>query len=177
MYRTTAGRRPGAIFAGAAASFTRQHDAAARAQLRRQSAHWKKKASQKAASKPPFRTSGALGSAVVIWPRRRGGSAGSRFVQSPAVFVMSSGPVFIKFGLLRGVDPAKYPVQHYLAANLRMRARCVELGGVRYPIDNVPMSAADWATHYGPRHAFFERAKARFDPHHLFAAPNREASR
>lgn len=88
------------------------------------------------------------------------------------------GPVFIKFGLLRGVhDPAKYPVQHYLAANLRMRARCVELGGVRYPIDNVPMSAADWATHYGPRHAFFERAKARFDPHHLFAAPNREPSR
>ena len=70
------------------------------------------------------------------------------------------------FALLRtaSVDnPAD--VAAMIEANRVVHDRAVACGGVTYPINSVPMSAADWRIHFGPRWRQLQAAKEEFDPH------------
>lgn len=52
-----------------------------------------------------------------------------------------------------------------IEANRVVRDRVVACGGVAYPINAVPMSPADWRTHFGPHWRQLQLAKQEFDPH------------
>ncbi|HZS19839.1 MAG TPA: FAD-binding protein [Pseudonocardiaceae bacterium] len=70
------------------------------------------------------------------------------------------------FGLLRTAsvdDPAD--VAAMTEANRTILDRALACGGVTYPINAVPMSPADWRTHFGPRWRQLQAAKQEFDPH------------
>jgi FAD/FMN-containing dehydrogenase len=74
------------------------------------------------------------------------------------------------FALLRTAsidDPAD--VTAMIKANRLVHDRALACGGVAYPINSVPMSAADWCSHFGPRWRQLQRAKQEFDPYGIFA--------
>lgn len=72
-------------------------------------------------------------------------------------------PVVFVLGLFRlAADAAT--AERMVAANRALYDRAVAAGGTVYPIDAIPLAAADWRAHYGRRwHTFAER-KRRFDP-------------
>jgi cytokinin dehydrogenase len=74
------------------------------------------------------------------------------------------------FALLRTAsadDPTGAPTggAAMIEANRVVRDRVVARGGVTYPINAVPMSLADWRTHFGPQWRQLQLAKHEFDPH------------
>ncbi|MGH3928489.1 MAG: FAD-binding protein [Pseudonocardiaceae bacterium] len=54
-------------------------------------------------------------------------------------------------------------------ANRAILDRAVASGATAYPINTLPMSPADWETHFGPRWPQLLAAKAEFDPHGILA--------
>lgn len=71
-------------------------------------------------------------------------------------------------------DPAG--IAATIDANREVHDRIVAGGGLAYPINTVPMSAADWRRHFGPRWRQLQAAKHEFDPHgiltrHRFPPP------
>ena len=74
------------------------------------------------------------------------------------------------FALLRTAsidDPAD--VAAMIEANRLVHDRALACGGVTYPINSVPMSAADWRSHFGPRWRQLQIAKQEFDPYGILA--------
>jgi hypothetical protein len=53
--------------------------------------------------------------------------------------------------------------------NRRLYEAAKELGGTLGPFGYMPMSAADWRTHFGPRWEELTEAKRRYDPDGVFA--------
>lgn len=90
-------------------------------------------------------------------------------LRTPLTRIPDSDPVWL-FALLRTVsadDPAGGAAM--IEANRVIRDRVVARGGVTYPINSVPMSPADWRTHFGSRWRQFQLAKQEFDPHGILA--------
>jgi FAD/FMN-containing dehydrogenase len=54
--------------------------------------------------------------------------------------------------------------EEMLRRNRRLYEGARELGGVRYPIESVEFSSADWQAHYGDRWIHLAQLKARYDP-------------
>ncbi|MDQ3886798.1 MAG: FAD-binding protein [Actinomycetota bacterium] len=70
------------------------------------------------------------------------------------------------FAILRTAgpdDPAHAAA--LIEVNRMVRDRAIASGGLTYPINAVPMSAADWQVHFGPRWQQLQAAKETFDPH------------
>lgn len=81
----------------------------------------------------------------------------------PLVVVPDAPAVFL-FAMLRMVSPPNdAEVDRLLRANRMLYERARALGGTRYPVDAIPMSASDWRRHYGPRYPRVAQAKARYD--------------
>ena len=86
---------------------------------------------------------------------------------APFARMPSSQRIFL-FALLRTADPAtEANVQALITKNRAFYEQLTAVGGKRYPIDSVPMSATDWQAHFHPHWADFQSAKARFDPDHV----------
>jgi FAD/FMN-containing dehydrogenase len=60
-----------------------------------------------------------------------------------------------------------------LTRNRELFERARSVGGVRYPIETVDFSNADWRAHYGDRWAYLRTLKRRFDPDALLCADAR----
>jgi hypothetical protein len=72
----------------------------------------------------------------------------------------------VLFGLMRtSIPPLPAHVQAQITSNRHMYEQAAALGGYRYPIDSVPMTAADWRQHFGEQWQSFldmpSRAQAR----------------
>lgn len=78
-------------------------------------------------------------------------------------------PVAFMFAVLRAATPEARPVPDMLAANRILYERARAIGGTRYPVDAVPFTAADWASHDRPvanRTTTWQKA---FDPATILA--------
>jgi cytokinin dehydrogenase len=90
-------------------------------------------------------------------------------LRTPLTRIPDSDPVWL-FALLRTVsadDPASGAAM--IDANRAVLDRVVARGGVTYPINTVPMSPADWRTHFGSRWRQLQLAKQEFDPYGILA--------
>lgn len=83
---------------------------------------------------------------------------------APFTRVPESRHVFLLALLRTAVPPTPEVVAGLLVKNRAIYEQLTALGGKRYPIDSVPMSAADWRAHFFPFWERFEHAKRRFDP-------------
>ena len=86
-------------------------------------------------------------------------------LRAPLMRVPDSELVWL-FALLRTAsaeDPAGAAAM--IEANRVVRDRVLACGGVTYPISTLPMSPADWRTHFGPHWRQLLIAKEEFDPH------------
>jgi FAD/FMN-containing dehydrogenase len=84
------------------------------------------------------------------------------FLRTPA------GQHVFLFALLRTANPpTPENVAALLAKNRLFVEKLMALGGKRYLVDSVPMSAAHWRQHFHPFWQRFEKAKRRFDPDHV----------
>jgi FAD/FMN-containing dehydrogenase len=90
-------------------------------------------------------------------------------LRAPLMRVPDSELVWL-FALLRTAsaeDPAGAAAM--IEANRVVRDRVLACGGVTYPISTLPMSPADWRTHFGPHWRQLLIAKEEFDPHGILA--------
>lgn len=74
------------------------------------------------------------------------------------------------FALLRTAsadDPATGAAM--IEANWALYDRALACGGMGYPVNTLPMSAADWRAHFGPRWRQLLAAKQEFDPYGILA--------
>ena len=78
-------------------------------------------------------------------------------------------PVGYVFALLRTVPPGAR-VAAVVADNRRLYEAATALGGVRYPVDSVPFSAADWRAHFGAAWENYDTAKQMYDPNRIFTS-------
>ncbi|HEY6744079.1 MAG TPA: FAD-binding protein [Mycobacteriales bacterium] len=85
-----------------------------------------------------------------------------RFVEVP------DEPVAFLFSLLRTTVPPADP-QAQRADNRVLYDRAVAVGGRRYPVGSVPLTARDWAVHYGRDYPALLAAKAAWDPRRVLA--------
>ncbi len=100
---------------------------------------------------------------VLLYPihRNRLTAPFSRMPESRHVFILS---------LLRtAVPPTPDTAAALVAKNRAIYEQLTAIGGKRYPIDSVPMSAADWREHFSSFWERFEHAKRRFDPDHVLS--------
>lgn len=76
------------------------------------------------------------------------------------------GELLCLLSLMRTAPPANPDaVQQLVAANRALYERAAAVGGVLHPGGALPMTPADWRTHFGPVWPELARAKDRFDPH------------
>ena len=75
-------------------------------------------------------------------------------------------PVVFLFSVLRTAFTVEIAEQMVLA-NRALYEQLRPLGGLRYTIDSVPFSPADWQDHFGPVWEDLMRAKRRYDPDNL----------
>ena len=77
---------------------------------------------------------------------------------------------FFLFTLLRNALPAtSAQTEKLLAANRLLFEKAKAAGGMRYPVDSVPMTQQDWADHFGQMWEIFGMFKQFFDPDHILA--------
>lgn len=100
---------------------------------------------------------------VLIYPFKRSK------VTAPFLRMPASEHVFLLSLLRTAIPPTPENVAALVSANRAIFEELTAIGGKRYPIDSVPMSAADWAAHFDPFFGLFTMAKAVFDPHHVLA--------
>lgn len=103
-------------------------------------------------------TAADLGTGVIVLypvPRKLFAAPMLRLPDDPLVFIVA---------LLRTASPGARPPERMLAGNETLHERARAAGGVRYPIDAVPFTRAQWAEHFGPEMAAAKRA---YDPHGL----------
>ncbi|NUP53638.1 MAG: FAD-binding protein [Catenulispora sp.] len=77
------------------------------------------------------------------------------------------GELVFLFAVLRTAapDPGALPAAVMQEGNRELYLKAQAFGGTIYPVDSIPMSAADWRVQYGDRWDAFRAAKRRFDPH------------
>ncbi|MGI3224188.1 FAD-binding protein [Streptomyces sp. GTA36] len=81
-----------------------------------------------------------------------------------------AGSVIHLFALLRTAPPAdRAAVERMMEANRAVYEQARALGATAYPVNAIPMSPADWRTHYGPAWDTLARAKDRHDPRRILA--------
>lgn len=98
---------------------------------------------------------------ALIYPYRR------QHLQTP-FFSAPDEPQVVLVGLMRTtLPPTPEHVEAQLGQNRRLYEAAVDRGGCYYPVDSVPMTAADWERQFGDRWPAFTEAKRRFDPQHL----------
>ncbi|MGB3444903.1 MAG: FAD-binding protein [Actinophytocola sp.] len=82
-----------------------------------------------------------------------------RLPDSPVVFLLA---------LLRAVSPpSDAETQRLIAVNRAQYDRAVAVGGTHYPVGVIPMTEADWKTHYGDSWPAFRSAKRKYDPRNV----------
>ncbi|MER6090255.1 FAD-binding protein [Streptomyces bluensis] len=81
-----------------------------------------------------------------------------------------AGDVIHLFALRRTAPPAdRAAVERMVEANRTVYEQARAFGATAYPINAIPMSPADWRTHYGPAWDTLARAKGRHDPGRILA--------
>jgi FAD/FMN-containing dehydrogenase len=101
------------------------------------------------------------GGVVLLYPIPR------ELIREPFVRLPDS-PVVFMLALLRAVSPpSEAETQRLLAVNRRQYDQAVAVGGTHYPVGAIPLTPADWQTHYGDRWPAFRAAKHRYDPRHV----------
>lgn len=84
--------------------------------------------------------------------------------------VLPDSPVVFLLALLRAVNPpSDQEVERLLKVNRAQYDRLVALGGTHYPVGAIPLTKADWQTHYGDRWPQFRTLKHQYDPKHILA--------
>ncbi|RSS83389.1 FAD-binding protein [Streptomyces sp. WAC06614] len=68
------------------------------------------------------------------------------------------------FDLLRFPNPGEPNIQGMIDQNRRLYDIAVAMGAKRYLVGSIPMSHADWKTHFGNRWSGFVAAKKKYDP-------------
>jgi FAD/FMN-containing dehydrogenase len=101
------------------------------------------------------------GGVVLLYPVRRD------LIHEPFVRLPDSDVVFL-LAMLRTVTPPDDP-QRLIAVNRTQYAQAVEVGGTHYPVGAIPLTKADWQTHYGPQWPAFRSAKRSYDPKNVLA--------
>ncbi|WNG45763.1 FAD-binding protein [Archangium minus] len=77
---------------------------------------------------------------------------------------------FFLFGILGSlVSPTPESTRQGLEAVRRLYERCLSLGGVRYPVDSIPLREGDGPRHYGPLWPTVLEFRRKFDPGRIFA--------
>ena len=77
---------------------------------------------------------------------------------------------FFLFALLRNaIPPTAERSQELIALNRQLFEQVKAAGGMRYPVDSVPMTQQDWRDHFGPMWETFAMSKRFFDPENLLA--------
>ena len=81
------------------------------------------------------------------------------------------GELSFLFAVLRTASPDTdaLPAATMLADNEQLYLRARAVGALRYAIDSVPMTHADWLHQYGPVWPQFAAAKNKYDPQHILA--------
>jgi cytokinin dehydrogenase len=84
---------------------------------------------------------------------------------------MPDGELTFLFAVLRTASPDTdaLPAATMLADNEQLYLQARSVGALRYAIDSVPMTHADWLEQYGPVWPQFAAAKSRFDPRRILA--------
>ena len=95
---------------------------------------------------------------VAIYPYRRAP------FRAPLLRVPAARHFFL-FGLLRNaVPPTPERTAELIMANRQLFEQARALGGMRYPIDSVPMTPADWRDHFASCWEVVTLAKHGYDP-------------
>lgn len=103
------------------------------------------------------------GGVVLLYPVPR-----SRFTR-PLVALPDDDVIFL-LAILRAVNPPnEQDVTRLLATNRTLYDKARAAGGTHYPVGAIPLTPADWKTHYGPRYPQVILAKATYDPRHVLA--------
>ncbi|MBB4906372.1 FAD-binding protein [Actinophytocola algeriensis] len=101
------------------------------------------------------------GGVVLLYPVARD------LIRQPFVRLPDS-PVVFLLALLRAVSPPNdAETQRLIAVNRSQYDRVVAVGGTHYPVGAIPMTEADWHTHYGDEWPAFRTAKRRHDPNNV----------
>jgi FAD/FMN-containing dehydrogenase len=101
------------------------------------------------------------GGVVLLYPVSRD------LIRRPFVCLPDS-PVVFLLALLRAVNPPDdAETQRLIAVNRSQYARAVAVGGTHYPVDAIPLTHADWQTHYGDKWPAFRAAKHKHDPNNV----------
>jgi FAD/FMN-containing dehydrogenase len=97
---------------------------------------------------------------ILLYPLRRG------VLRAPLLRVPDE-PVIFLFSVLRTAAPdlgGALSAETMIGDNRALFERARDLGGYQYPIGSIPMTAADWRRHFGPRWRFLAAARRRYDP-------------
>ena len=98
------------------------------------------------------------GGVVLLYPVSRD------LIRQPFVRLPDSQVVFL-LALLRAVSPPNdAETQRLIAVNRSQYDRAVAVGGTHYPVGAIPLTEADWHTHYGDQWPAFRAAKRKYDP-------------
>jgi cytokinin dehydrogenase len=101
------------------------------------------------------------GGVVLLYPIPRA------VAREPFVRLPNSEVVFL-MALLRAVNPPnESETSRLLQVNRTQYDQAVALGGTHYPVSAIPLTPADWRTHYGRSWRAFEAAKHEHDPHQV----------
>ncbi len=83
---------------------------------------------------------------------------------------MPGGSTAFFFAVLRAAPPDQVAAEALVAANEKLYHRARALGGVQYPVGSIPMTPADWTTHFGPSWSLVESAKHRHDAENVLGS-------
>lgn len=101
------------------------------------------------------------GGVVLLYPVPRA------LIRRPFVRLPDS-PVVFLLALLRAVNPpSEAETQRLIAVNRSQYDRVVAVGGTHYPVGVIPLTQADWKTHYGDKWPAFRTAKHKHDPNNV----------
>jgi cytokinin dehydrogenase len=78
--------------------------------------------------------------------------------------------IFFLFDILRTVPPEPGVLAGVLQENRGYYEESLAIGGSQYVISAIPMSTADWRTHYGPAWSGLQQAKNLYDPCNVLGA-------
>ncbi len=78
--------------------------------------------------------------------------------------------IFFLFDILRTVPPDPVVLTAVLQENRGYYEESLALGGSQYVISAIPMTTADWETHYGPAWSGLRSAKKLYDPCNVLGA-------
>jgi FAD/FMN-containing dehydrogenase len=107
------------------------------------------------------------GGVVLLYPVPR------ELIRAPFVGLPDE-PVIFLLAMLRAVAPPNdAETRRLIAVNRSQYDRVVAVGGTHYPVGVIPMTQADWQTHYGDQWPAFKAAKKTYDPKHVLAPGQR----